>query len=351
MNRVPSISSLLRAAIGAGLGLVLTSGAVAARTGSSFTYKDWSLDCDNTGTCRASGYSAETDDTAASVLITRLAGAGAAIDVQLAFGGQGEQGEPPEGPVRMTVAGHPAGTVVGGRSVSPAQAAALLKAFLGNGAVAFAAGGGHWRVSGDGAAAVLLKMDDVQGRVGTPGALVKKGDRPEAAVPGPARPPVIQAVRVAPSSPSDRALALRVLASVPKNDDDCPLLAELPAAGKGDADGVELWRLGGGRVLVSTTCWQAAYNAGNGYWIARDKPPYDAKLVTAQADSFAPELGELSSTMKGRGVGDCMSTASWVWDGQAFVHATETTTGQCRGVAPGGAWDLPTLVSEVRKPR
>ncbi|STW09638.1 Protein of uncharacterised function (DUF1176) [Klebsiella grimontii] len=37
-------------------------------------------------------------------------------------------------------------------------------------------------LSGEGAYAVLLKMDDVQGRIGTPGALTKKGDRPENSV-------------------------------------------------------------------------------------------------------------------------------------------------------------------------
>ena len=44
--------------------------------------------------------------------------------------------------------------------------------------------------SSTGASAVLLKMDEYQGRIGTPGALVRKGTKAEAAVPMPTPVPV-----------------------------------------------------------------------------------------------------------------------------------------------------------------
>jgi len=135
-----------------------------------------------------------------------------------------------------------------------------------------------------------------------------------------------------------------------KSSDDC-MLSEMLDVANLRASEVAVWRLEGGRVLVTALCWRAAYNEGSGFWVASDKPPYDAKLVTSTANEFAPETGEISGAMKGRGPGDCMSSESWVWNGREFVHARQATTGQCRGLAPGGAWDLPTLVSEVRKPR
>lgn len=330
----------------------LACGAAGAEpaAGVSFTHKDWSLDCDNTGTCRASGYQSDADDQApVSVLITRTAGPGAKVDAKVQFGSYGEDSKVPEGPVALTIGGHSAGTVVDSGSLGDAQLASLLKALAGTGNVVFAKGKARWTLSGEGAAAVLVKMDDVQGRIGTPAALVKKGGRPEAAVPGPVKKPVIQAVRVPASLKADVSLALKVLATI-KSDDDCQLSKMLDVKDP-EASEVELWRLGGGRVLVTASCWRAAYNEGSGYWLAKDKPPYDAEIVTASGSGFAPEVGELSSAQKGRGLGDCWASESWVWNGRDFVHASESSTGQCKLVAPGGAWDLPTLVSEVRKPR
>ena len=274
----------------AALALALACGAACAAPapGISFTHKDWSLDCDNTGTCRASGY--ETDDdikAPVSVLITRPAGPGAKVDAKVQFGTD-DEGNTVEGPVAMTIAGHASGTVVDSADLTEAQVAALVKAMTGTGAVVFRKGKAHWTLSGEGAAAVLVKMDDVQGRIGTPGALVKKGPKPESAVPGPVKSPVIQAVRATVSNKSDVPLAKRVLATVGKTA-DCDELTNPETKNDPNAEPPELWRLGSGRVLVAALCWRGAYNAGNGYWIAHDKPPYDAKLVTVQADTFDPE--------------------------------------------------------------
>lgn len=330
--------------------LACAGGALAAApAGVSFSHKDWSVDCDNTGTCRASGYQREDEQIAVSVLLTRAAGPDAAVAAQAQFGSFADEAPQPVGPVRLTIAGRAAGTVVDSQDMTHEQVAALLKALAGTGEVAFSDGKTRWKLSGDGAAAVLLKMDDVQGRIGTPGALVKKGTKPEASVPGPAKAPVIQAVRVPASVKADLPLALEVLATI-KSDDDCPLSEMLDTQDPKKSE-IDLWRLGGGRVLVTALCWNAAYNEGSGYWVAKDKPPYDAKLVTAAGSGFAPETGEIISAQKGRGLGDCWSNESWVWNGREFVHAGELTTGQCRFIAPGGAWQLPTLVSEVRKPR
>jgi hypothetical protein len=54
---------------------------------------------------------------------------------------------------------------------------------------------------------------------------------------------------------------------------------------------------------------------------------------------------------KGRGIGDCIGTATWTWDGKSFAQTSAATTGMCREISAGGAWDLPTLVTRVRKAR
>ena len=50
---------------------------------------------------------------------------------------------------------------------------------------------------------------------------------------------------------------------------------------------------------------------------------------------------------KGRGLGDCWSADEWAWDGHAFVHTRQATTGMCKYVVLGGAWDFPTIVADV----
>jgi len=100
------------------------------------------------------------------------------------------------------------------------------------------------------------------------------------------------------------------------------------------------------KLLVSHICWQAAYNTGDGYWVANAQAPYAPVLVTTSATDY--DDGVISSMQKGRGIGDCVGTATWTWNGHTFVQTSAATTGMCRGF-PGGAWELPTLVTRIRK--
>jgi hypothetical protein len=93
-------------------------------------------------------------------------------------------------------------------------------------------------------------------------------------------------------------------------------------------------------------CWRAAYNEGAAYWVVNATPPYRPTFVTANATDYAE--GKLQASQKGRGIGDCWSFEEWTWDGKAFVHTAEGTTGECKAIAPGGAWSLPLLVTTVR---
>jgi hypothetical protein len=63
--------------------------------------------------------------------------------------------------------------------LNPAQTQALLAALTRKSSIEFVRKGNTWALSDTGAAAVLLKMDEFQGRLGTPGALIRPGTQPE----------------------------------------------------------------------------------------------------------------------------------------------------------------------------
>jgi CheY-like chemotaxis protein len=103
--------------------------------------------------------------------------------------------------------------------------------------------------------------------------------------------------------------------------------------------------LTGGRLLASAPCWSGAYNWGQGFWVIDAEPPFNPVAVTYSGSDYGH--GWISAAHKDRGIGDCWNSNQWVWDGTRFVHAASSSTGLCRQVEAGGAWSLPTLVSQV----
>ncbi len=314
----------------------------------SFLHKDWELACDNTGTCRAAGYQRDQDHEApVSVLLTRVAGPGAAVSARVMLGNYDDQAPVQSARLVMSINGTshgPVPTKGENLELTRNQVSVLLKSLLGTGEIVFSSGQHRWRLSGDGAAAVLLKMDETQGRLGTPSALVRKGDASEDQVALPVTMPVVNAVRRAPTLPNDAKLGALILPHLKVPDDDDCYSKQDPG------EPPRIWRLNARKVLVSTQCWLAAYNQGFGFWVANDKPPYQPRLVTTRGSEF-DEVATIHAAHKGRGLGDCWSSDQWVWNGQDFVHTSSLTTGMCKLVAPGGAWELPTLVTDVRPPQ
>jgi len=320
----------------------------AADNGLEFSHSDWQLVCDNTHTCRAAGYAPEGGEDGASVLLTRDAGPGQPVNAELQVS---DTDEPAAADLHLHIDGRDLGALgadgeQGGHALSRAQSGALLAALLRDSRIHVAhRDGRRWELSDQGAAAVLLKMDEFQGRLDTPGALVRRGTRSEASVPPPLPAPVVRRPPMSPPHPGDDALArspeLRAAlrASLDGASGDCERFDELPA----DAP-LQVDRLDDHRVLVSTPCWLAAYNAGSGYWVANDRAPFRPRLVTTDGTDY--DAGQISADHKGRGLGDCWSHADWTWDGAHFVPTSEYQSGMCRGM-PGGFWVLPTLDIEV----
>lgn len=364
--------------------------------GEGFVKSDWQLVCDNTLTCRAAGYTNDMtrreNNKVASLLLSIKAGEKAAIgQVQLNNWEDleqerlvNEQLAKTDFMVELLLNGQSYGIVQLSADrmgqLSQSQTQQLIKRARQNTQIHFKSGNVQWQVSDMGLAAVLLKLDDVQGRVGSPSALVSKrtttqykGLTPAVAI------PKIHAAKAYPITeftdfehiidgkingmPAAEAykyqqlnarydkqwqdkMSAWVVSSLTESDKGtCDILtSDTPWVDKKD----KTWRfsaIDAKHTLASHLCWRAAYNEGIGYWLIDNANPSKPKLITTSGSDYGS--GEIFSAQKGRGLGDCWSMEKWVWDGKEFAKTSELTTGLCRGVQAGGAWSLPTYVSEV----
>lgn len=333
---------------------MLSLSAQAAQSARTLEHKDWEVACDNTLTCRIAGYGKE-EDPSGSILLTRDAGPGIEPTGEVTLGDTEDDSEPAE-KLTLWIDGKPAGDLLAADDnwqMSASQTSAVIKAVKGSGKVEFKGGSKPFMLSNEGAYAVLLKADDVQGRIGTPGALTKKGNKPESSVAKAVPAPVIQAAKTLSgeprllTDPEIAALKTRLLPTVNRNDDDtCDSLFTSAENIDPETDGPTLTPLDDSHALLSALCWRAAYNEGYGYWVIDNQLKGQPVLVTVSGSDY--DKGEITSVQKGRGIGDCMSQESWVWDGQAFRKSYDGGTGMCRYIHAGGTWDLPTFVTDVK---
>ncbi|MFG6085981.1 DUF1176 domain-containing protein [Stenotrophomonas indicatrix] len=334
----------------------LAASAVDAPAGLYFQHHDWVVACDNTRTCRAAGY-ASGDDSTLSVLLTRAGGPNQAISGRMSLQPIDDQPQP-KGALHLRIQQRDLGVLApatepGIHVLSAAQTSAVLSALVRDGGIAVVDGAGRaWPLSDKGAAAVLLKTDEFQGRVGTPGAVMRKGAAAESSVPAAVAKPV---VRKAPtlSTPSDDPTFSKLAASPALRAALRATLVEPSCEGLLDTDPdlpisnspLQIQRLDTKHLLVNVPCWRAAYNTGDGYWVIGEKAPYQPQWVTSDAIDYGD--GQIVASHKGRGLADCVSDETWTWDGTRFVATSAISGGLCRGV-PGGTWELPTRVTDVR---
>ncbi|EJE54533.1 Protein of unknown function (DUF1176) [Acidovorax sp. CF316] len=306
-----------------------------------FRHKDWGLQCDNTRACRAVGYQADAGDSEpVSIRLTREAGPGTPVLVDLQV--STEQATPAALNLQVGKLSLPG--LTGDIPRIPAgQVAALLQALQKNEEAIVTAGKDRWVLSLSGASAVLLKMDEAQGRVGTPGALVKRGTQAESSVLAAVPAPVVHAVRALPERKGDAALAKPLLAAI-----DAKEVGERCNGDHPKPADVQVHRLTDRKVLLSIPCAMGAYNFGGLNWLANDRPPYQPQQLDAEGEFDAAD-GSIRSSMKGRGIGDCWSLVEWHFDGKGFVLTGESGDSMCRGFA-GGAWQLPVRISKVVLP-
>jgi hypothetical protein len=139
----------------------------------------------------------------------------------------------------------------------------------------------------EGANAVLLKMDEFRGRLGTRGALVRKGAKPEAdALPSL---PVadLRAVTVS-NTDADALLSAEqkrsLIAEMRKtvSDEDCDGFARIVS---GDTT-LSVYQLSGEKRMVSAECWRAAYDRGAAHWVINKRQPFAPVIVVADATDY-----------------------------------------------------------------
>ncbi len=326
-------------------------------TGLRYSHADWELACSNTRQCQLAGYQADEGENGVTVLLTRRAGANQPISAQLQLAQMDEvtnkSGLPASFALNFKINQRPLGKIKLAQAslsgqLSAEQTRALVTALAGKAQIVFEHGQQSWRLSDQGAAAVLLKADEFQGRLGTSEAWIKKGSKPESTV-LPALPkPIIQRAKLPKALAQDASFAQRnyrdLLAALRQSvkHDDCPALAP-DAETKPELSSL---RLSETQFLISSLCWRAAYNEGEGYWVVNATKPFKASLVTPNATEFNDGL--LLSSQKGRGIGDCWSSQEWVWNGRNFLLSSSSFSGMCKQIAPGGAWQLMTYETELK---
>ena len=177
--------------IGLAAALAAAGGAHAAGTKQ---VKDWLGVCANTGACAAFGFAPEDNELGGYLIIHRDGGPAAAPRVSIVLDPGDKQ---PTAAWTLKLDGHPIaglgpvhaeGSDAGSRAELTGHAADALIAALRNGqSLLVSAGATSVDISLAGSAAVLLWLDDQQGRVGTVTALARDGAKPASAVPAPSR--------------------------------------------------------------------------------------------------------------------------------------------------------------------
>ncbi|KQM97661.1 DUF1176 domain-containing protein [Sphingomonas sp. Leaf25] len=296
------------------------------------TFTDWTVGCDNGATCQANALMNE-DAPAPPVLLSieRAAGPDGAIRVRVQSEGE------PRLPLTITV--DDVAVVRGGARAGEftqwtgAPAATIARVIAGGRSAAITGGDGRaiGTLSLTGASAALRWADAQQGRAGTTGALVAKGNRPDD------RAAPALSVVLAPTIRGEAALLDPQLVKAMRLNAKCE--------GE-DLPDVTTKALGGGRTLALVPCLTGAYNivtavfvvaAGKAVPAAFDTPTvFDGESLGLAANvpflinvDFTDDV--LSSDAKGRGLGDCGIGQRFAWDGARFRLIERREMEECRG--------------------
>lgn len=325
--------------------------------GIDFSHHDWELYCSNTGTCRAAGYQEDNGEQPVSILLTRKAGANQAVQGEVAIGDyEGELKAKQLKNIQLYVNGRSYGVIQGDfnqsatLALSKTQVDAILQQSKQDAQIVFKNQYLQAQVSSKGMTAVLLKMDEFQHRVGTVGALVKKGPADESKVLAAQPKLVVKQVRTAKQAtqvikadhPDYGKLEQRLMAAMPAEEREYCGGDYL----ENNERDIELYALGNKQQLALMLCWRGAYNEGLGAWLLDDRQGQKTQFITNQASEF--DQGEIYGSQKGRGLGDCWVSYQWIWDGKSMVQTVDRWTGMCRMIAAGGAWQLDKIEAIVK---
>lgn len=309
-------------------------------------FGDWQVGCDNVQHCAALSLPPEADGTIAYLRLDRVAGPDAPVELVLRLLGDWTAASMP---VQLALDGDPfpvrnqavrTGAENGTLSLTfqPVEVEAFIKGARKAKQLSITAPGVTANVSLGGAVAAMLWLDERQGRLDTTSALIRKGNATN--VPAAFALPVLTARAAGGALPEEDAKALTAALRAQfkqQEDDTCEddeTLAATDAA----------WALDGNRRLIGLGCSTGAYNLMTGFWfvdgddVAAATPVAFPQGEGEAADNmvinaeFDPKTGRLDFFSRGRGVGDCGSTGSYAWTGDAFVRTGFSMMGECRGI-------------------
>lgn len=315
------------------LALALAAAVAQPQPGELKTFGDWTVGCDNTRACRAVALvpnDAGRDEYL--LLVVDRDGAPAAPPMLSFSAGR----DLPKGGAALRVDGKLVGRATG----EPLPFTRALASTLANGRRATLtdpSGRPLASASLAGVAAAFLYMDERQGRLGTHGALRRTGRKPDAAIPSPSLPRIVQP---APSARPPRNLAPARAAELIGPDNARCDYAQGPVEPRAH-------RLDARHslVIIRHPCGNGAYNIMSSVFVIDEagratparfdvrtgmSPEGDGPLVNADWDRRPRRL---TSFAKGRGLGDCGVSQSFAWDGARFRLAEQSEMGECRGSA------------------
>nr|WP_294809758.1 DUF1176 domain-containing protein [uncultured Sphingomonas sp.] len=301
--------------------------------GTTQVYGDWAVACDNLKVCEMTSLIGDEgdwpEDGPMAASIRRDPGPQGSFDIvvdsaretgSLALSVDGKtvvRGVPREGAVRFrgTDAARIVAALVEGSRLTLANAKGTIAT-----------------ISLKGSSAALRFIDAGQGRAGTITAAAAKGAKPAAAVPAAPPVPRIPALR----GSGTAATVSAVLRKQMEKGSGCDEWAS-----ETDTPEVQTFALGGGATLALLPCGSGAYNINSVPFVMRGGKAAIADIdYSGDGSGEAPMLTNawwdakasmLSTHAKGRGLGDCGESASYVWDGKGFriveLHMMDT----CRG--------------------
>ena len=345
------VSELTRAVV---LALSATAGSAASlRTEpiqSHDSYQSWLVACDNALSCVAKGFG----DTSggAEIRIERDAGASGVLVASISSTTE-------FAPSDIRIDGAPAGLTGAawdhtssqdGSSVTSNDFAAVrgLVQKLRNATMVTM--GAEATIPLAGFSAAMLRLDDRQGRSGGVTALLKPGSQPASDVPAaPVLPHIASRPVQARLKPGEEARLIALVRADQRGlfaKEECQHTPQQP----------EAHALDQAQALVLIPCSMGAYQGSSLAFIAQRGSGRARRLIAptpylgndpdrADADyftegSFDPASGTLSMAEKGRVLADCGMSASWIWDGKAFLLSEMSLQQACGGIEPG---DWPTL--------
>lgn len=337
--------------------LTLASIASAAEPlGTSFVEGDGVLACDNTRTCRLAVYG-PLAPLMLSVLLERAGGPQTAVTARLSMA-EGAEDAPrtpvtvaPEGTLRLRVNGRDLGAIGHsealdiGLELPSRYVTAVIDALVSDKRIEMSDASGHaWPLSDHGIRTLLLKMDEVQGRLNTPGALARKGALPESKVPAAvAAPPLKAPSLLVEAHDDDGQLAERtdLLQQLQ------PVAAARNACERMSSRQLRIERVDATHVLAMLSCATDRHIVPAGTWLIRDRSPFAPTLISSTPlfplypHAVFLEEGFVTDTDA------CGTNRHWAWDGTRLILSGAFVGYYCSSPSRRH-WQLPTYVTDVQ---